>query len=124
MYAINTENAPAAVGPYSQGTMAARTVYVSGQLPIDPKTGKFVEGDIAAQTEQSIKNIQAILATQDLTLSDVVKTTIFITDMADFKEVNRVYGEYFTSPCPARSCIQVSALPLDGRVEIECIASK
>ena len=99
---IVTPNAPAAIGPYSQGIAAGQTVYVSGQLPIDPATGLIPEG-IAAQTAQSLKNIQAILAQQEMTLANVVKTTVFLADINDFAEMNKVYGEYFAQPYPARS---------------------
>ena len=97
--ALATAQAPAAIGPYSQGIAAGQTVYVSGQLPIDPATGAIPEG-IAAQTAQSLKNIQAILAEQGMTLADVVKTTVFLADMNDFAEMNKVYGEYFAQPFP------------------------
>ena len=96
---------------------------VSGQLPIDPATGAIPEG-IAAQTAQSLKNIQAILAQQGMTLADVVKTTVFLADMNDFAEMNQVYGEYFAQPFPARSAVQVGRLPKDAPLEIECIAVK
>ena len=108
--ALATAQAPAAIGPYSQGIAAGQTVYVSGQLPIDPATGAIPEG-IAAQTAQSLKNIQAILAEQGMTLADVVKTTVFLADMNDFAEMNKVYGEYFAQPFPARSAVQVAKLP-------------
>jgi len=101
---IVTPNAPAAIGPYSQGIAAGQTVYVSGQLPIDPATGLIPEG-IAAQTAQSLKNIQAILAQQEMTLANVVKTTVFLADINDFAEMNKVYGEYFAQPYPARSAL-------------------
>ena len=113
---IVTPNAPAAIGPYSQGIAAGQTVYVSGQLPIP-------EG-IAAQTAQSLKNIQAILAQQEMTLANVVKTTVFLADINDFAEMNKVYGEYFAQPYPARSAVQVGKLPKDAPLEIECIAVK
>ena len=99
---IVTPNAPAAIGPYSQGIAAGQTVYVSGQLPIDPATGLIPEG-ITAQTAQSLKNIQAILAQQEMTLANVVKTTVFLADINDFAEMNKVYGEYFAQPYPARA---------------------
>ena len=118
-----TPNAPAAIGPYSQGIAAGQTVYVSGQLPIDPATGLIPEG-IAAQTAQSLKNIQAILAQQEMTLANVVKTTVFLADINDFAEMNKVYGEYFAQPYPARSAVQVGKLPKDAPLEIECIAVK
>ena len=113
--ALATAQAPAAIGPYSQGIAAGQTVYVSGQLPIDPATGAIPEG-IAAQTAQSLKNIQAILAEQGMTLADVVKTTVFLADMNDFAEMNKVY--------PARSAVQVAKLPKGAPLEIECIAVK
>ena len=133
--ALATAQAPAAIGPYSQGIAAGQTVYVSGQLPIDPKTGAFPGSDIdpatgaipegiAAQTAQSLKNIQAILAEQGMTLADVVKTTVFLADMNDFAEMNKVYGEYFAQPFPARSAVQVAKLPKGAPLEIECIAVK
>ena len=121
--ALATEQAPAAIGPYSQGIAAGETVYVSGQLPLDPATGAFPEG-IAAQTAQSLKNIRAILAQQGMTLANVVKTTVFLADINDFAEMNKVYGEFFTQPYPARSAVQVAKLPKDAPLEIECIAVK
>ena len=120
---LATEQAPAAIGPYSQGIAAGETVYVSGQLPLDPATGAFPEG-IAAQTAQSLKNIQAILAQQGMTLANVVKTTVFLADINDFAEMNKVYGEFFTQPYPARSAVQVAKLPKDAPLEIECITVK
>ena len=120
---LATEQAPAAIGPYSQGIAAGETVYVSGQLPLDPATGAFPEG-IAAQTAQSLKNIQAILAQHGMTLANVVKTTVFLADINDFAEMNKVYGEFFTQPYPARSAVQVAKLPKDAPLEIECIAVK
>ena len=120
---LATEQAPAAIGPYSQGIAAGETVYVSGQLPLDPATGAFPEG-IAAQTAQSLKNIQAILAQQGMTLANVVKTTVFLADINDFAEMNKVYGEFFTQPYTARSAVQVAKLPKDAPLEIECIAVK
>ena len=120
---LATDQAPAAIGPYSQGIAASETVYVSGQLPLDPATGAFPEG-IAAQTAQSLKNIQAILAQQGMTLANVVKTTVFLANINDFAEMNKVYGEFFTQPYPARSAVQVGKLPKDAPLEIECIAVK
>lgn len=120
---LATDQAPTAIGPYSQGIAASETVYVSGQLPLDPATGAFPEG-IAAQTAQSLKNIQAILAQQGMTLANVVKTTVFLADINDFAEMNKVYGEFFTQPYPARSAVQVAKLPKDAPLEIECIAVK
>ena len=121
--AIATAQAPAAIGPYSQGIAAGQTVYVSGQLPIDPATGAIPEG-IAAQTAQSLKNIQAILAEQGMTLADVVKTTVFLADMADFAAMNEVYSTFFKEPFPARSAVAVKALPKGALVEVECVAVK
>ena len=121
--AIATAQAPAAIGPYSQGIAAGQTVYVSGQLPIDPATGAIPEG-IAAQTAQSLKNIQAILAEQGMTLADVVKTTVFLADMADFAAMNEVYSTFFKEPFPARSAVAVKALPKGALVEVECVGAK
>lgn len=119
---ISTENAPAAVGPYSQAVRAGDLLFLSGQVPLNPATGKLVEGDIAAQAAQACKNIMAVLESQGLSADNVVKTTVFITDMSTFPLVNEVYKQYFKAPCPARSCVEVSALPLGVQVEIEAIA--
>ena len=119
----STPNAPAAIGPYSQGIAAGSTVYVSGQLPIDPATGAMPEG-IQAQTAQALKNITNILAEQGMTLDNVVKTTVFLADLADFVPMNEVYGQFFSQPYPARSAVQVAKLPKDAPIEIECIAVK
>ncbi len=116
-------SAPAAIGPYSQGIAAGETVYVSGQLPLNRETGEIPEG-IAAQTEQSLKNLAAILAEQGMTLDNVVKTTVFMADLNDFAGMNEVYGKYFHEPFPSRSAIQVAKLPLNAPLEIECIAVK
>ena len=121
--ALATAQAPAAIGPYSQGIAAGQTVYVSGQLPIDPATGAIPEG-IAAQTAQSLKNIQGILAEQGMTLADVVKTTVFLADMADFAAMNEVYSTFFKEPFPARSAVAVKALPKGALVEVECVGAK
>ena len=115
---IHTSKAPAAIGPYSQGNRAGDTVYLSGQLGIDPATGKLAEGGVGAQ---SLKNIQALLAEVGATEKNVVKTTVFLTSMADFKEVNEAYAAVFNADCPARSCVAVKELPLNGLVEIEAI---
>ncbi len=120
---INTEKAPAAIGPYSQATQAQGMVFVSGQLGIDPATGELKDG-IRAQTEQSLENVKAILAQAGLSCDDVLKTTVLLADMADFAVVNEIYGQYFTKDCPARACFQVAGLPKGGLVEIECIAAK
>ena len=120
---LNSANAPAAIGPYSQGIAAGETVYVSGQLPIDRATGKMPEG-IAAQAEQALKNIASILAEKGMTMDNVVKTTVLMADLADFAGMNEVYGKFFHEPFPARSAFQVAKLPLGAPIEIECIAVK
>ena len=122
--AIHTENAPAAIGPYSQAIQAGNTVYVSGQLPIDPATGAFAGADIAAQTRQSLTNIRSILAGAGYSMTDVVKTTVLLADIADFAAMNAVYAEFFAAPFPARAAFQVAALPKTALVEIECVAVK
>ena len=124
MKSINTDKAPAAIGPYSQAVKAGHLVFVSGQLPIDPSTGAFAEGGIKELTRQSLTNMKNILKEAGYKMSDVVKTTVFLTDMADFAEMNEVYAEFFSNPFPARSAIAVQALPKNARVEIECIASE
>ncbi len=121
---IATAKAPAAIGPYSQAIEANGTVYVSGQLPINPATGEFAEGGIKELTAQSLTNMQNILAEAGLTLDNVVKTVVYLADMADFGEMNEVYAEYFKAPYPARSAYAVKTLPKGARVEIECIAVK
>ncbi len=122
MKAIVTKNAPGAIGPYSQGISVSPFVFLSGQLPIDPATGQFPEGGVAEQTEQAIKNIQAILREEGLELCNVVKTTVFLSDMSLFGAMNQVYAKYFTEPYPARSAVAVKTLPKDALIEIECIA--
>jgi 2-iminobutanoate/2-iminopropanoate deaminase len=124
MKAIVTNNAPAAIGPYSQAIEANGFVYVSGQLPINPSTGAFVEGGIKEQTRQSLLNAKAILNEAGLDLCNVVKTTVLLSDIADFQAMNEVYAEMFTSPFPARSAFAVRALPKSALVEIEVIASR
>lgn len=121
---ISTTAAPAAIGPYSQAVEGNGTVYVSGQLPIDPATGAFAEGGVKALTRQSLSNVKAILAEAGLGMGDVVKTTVFLADMADFAEMNEVYSEFFSAPFPARSAVAVKALPKGARVEIECVAAR
>ena len=121
---LNTTNAPAAIGPYSQGTCAGGMVFVSGQLPIDPATGALETGSIGDQTRRSMENIIAILAEAGCTLEDVVKTTIFLRDLNDFAAVNEAYAAYFPANPPARACVQVARLPKDANVEIEAIAVK
>ena len=119
---INTAAAPAAIGPYSQAIEANGIVFVSGQLPIDPATGAFAEGGIKELTRQSLTNMKAILAEAGLTMANVVKTTVFLADMADFAEMNEVYASFFEGVCPARSAVAVKTLPKNALVEIECIA--
>ncbi|HDQ34908.1 MAG TPA: RidA family protein [Chloroflexi bacterium] len=118
---IATPNAPQAVGPYSQGIQAGTLIFTAGQLGIDPATGQFA-GDVAAQTHQALHNLRAVLQATGSDLEHIVKTTIFVADMGDFKTVNAVYGEYFPAAPPARSTVEVAALPLGGLVEIEAIA--
>lgn len=122
MKQLNTEKAPAAIGPYSQAIRTGNLVFISGQLPINPETGKFPEGGIKEQTEQSLKNAAAILESEGLSLKDVVKTTVLLSDIANFAPMNEVYAEHFTQPFPARSAFAVKDLPKGALVEIECIA--
>lgn len=124
MKVINTKNAPAAIGPYSQAIEVNGFVYTSGQLPINPETGEFAGSDIKSQTEQSLKNVKAILEEARLTMQNVVKTTVFLADMADFAAMNEVYSSYFSEPYPARSAVAVKTLPKAALVEIECVAAK
>ena len=119
---IHTNHAPAAVGPYSQGVIAGSLLFTAGQVPLDPATGKLVEGDIAAQTEQVMKNLQAVLAEAGTSFDNVVKSTVFLADINDFAAMNGVYGRYVGENPPARSAFQVAALPLGARVEIEMVA--
>ena len=119
---ISTENAPGAIGPYSQAVKAGGFIFCSGQIPIDPATGEFVSAEIAEQTEQVLKNLGAVLAAAGAGLGDVVKTTVFLADMNDFTAMNEVYGRYFDSNKPARATVQAARLPKDARVEIDCIA--
>ncbi len=122
--AIATTNAPAAIGPYSQGVEAGNLVFVSGQLPIDPATGEFAGADIAAQTRQSLTNIKSILEANGMTMANVVKTTVLLEDISEFAAMNAVYAEFFTEPYPARAAYQVAALPKAAKIEIEAIAAK
>ena len=122
MKAISTKKAPAAIGPYSQAIRVGNLVYTSGQIPIDPATGAFVEGGIKEQTRQSLTNVKAILEEVGTSLANVVKTTVFMADMADFADMNSVYAEFFTEPYPARSAVAVKTLPKGALVEIEVIA--
>ena len=119
---ISTNEAPAAVGPYSQAVRAGSMVFCAGQIPLDPKSGQIVSQDVAEQTRRVLDNLTAVLKSARLTLSDVVKTTVFVTDLADFQTVNEIYAKYFSAQPPARSTVQVAALPKAARVEIEAIA--
>lgn len=120
--AIHTSAAPAAIGPYSQGVAAGNTAYISGQLPIDPATGEFAGPDIVSQTRQSLLNMKAILEADGMTMGDVVKTTVLLSDIGEFGQMNRVYAEFFAEPYPARAAFQVAALPKGAKVEIEAVA--
>ena len=121
---IKTAKAPSAIGPYSQAIQVGNLVYTSGQIPIDPSTGAFVEGGIKEQTRQSLQNVKSILEEAGLTMCDVLKTTVFMADMNDFAEMNVVYAEFFTEPYPARSAVAVKTLPKGALVEIEVVAGK
>lgn len=124
MKQISTQNAPAAIGPYSQAIEVYGFVYASGQLPIDPATGAFPEGGVKEQTRQSILNVKAILEEAGLALSNVVKTTVYLADMGDFAAMNEVYSQFFAQPFPARSAIAVKALPKGALVEVEVVAAR
>ena len=119
---IQTDNAPAAIGPYSQAIKAGGFVFASGQIPIDPQTGQFVPGGIAEQTEQVLKNLSAVLEAAGSSLDLVVKTTVFLADMKEFSGMNEVYATYFSGPPPARATVAAAGLPRDARVEIEAVA--
>ena len=121
--AVSTDAAPAAIGPYSQAIRAGSLLFVSGQIPLDPKTGAMVDGDIAAQTHRVFANLKAILEAAGASLDHVVRTTVYLADMNDFAKVNEIYGTYFSSPAPARATVQAARLPKDARVEIDVIAS-
>ncbi len=121
MKAISTQNAPAAIGPYSQALDLGSLVFVSGQIPVDPATGVTPQ-DVRDQARQSLANLKAILAEAGLTMADVVKTVVFLADLDDFAAVNEVYAQAFAEPFPARSCVQVAGIPKGAKVEIECIA--
>ncbi len=121
---IHTPNAPAAIGPYSQAVQAGSMLFVSGQIPIDPATGAFAGEDIVTQTRQSLTNVKNILEAAGYSLSDVVKTTVLLADIADFASMNAVYAQFFTENCPARACFAVKDLPKGALVEIEAIANK
>ncbi len=121
---ISTNQAPAAIGPYSQAIRVGNLLYTSGQIPINPATGSFVEGGIKEQTRQSLTNIKAILEEASLTMAHVVKTTVFMADMNDFADMNAVYAEFFAEPYPARSAVAVKTLPKGALVEIEVVAAE
>ena len=120
--AIHTDNAPAAIGPYSQAVAAGNTVYVSGQLPIDPATGTFAGEDIASQTRQSLTNLKSILAAAGADMGNVVKVAVYLANIQDFAAMNEVYAQFFRAPYPARAAFEVACLPKNALVEIECVA--
>jgi 2-iminobutanoate/2-iminopropanoate deaminase len=119
---VQTEKAPKAIGPYSQAIQAGNFLFLSGQIPLDPKTGELVKGDIRKQTQQVLENIKGVLESQGLGMEDVIKSTIFLKDIANFNQVNEVYATYFPSSPPARSTVEVAKLPQDANIEIEAIA--
>jgi 2-iminobutanoate/2-iminopropanoate deaminase len=121
--AVSSPDAPKAIGPYSQAVRVGQLLFVSGQVPLDPVTGEILSGDIAAQTRRVFENLGAVLKAGGRSFNDVVRTTVFLADMNDFAEVNKVYGSYFSEPYPARATVQVARLPKDARVEIDVIAS-
>jgi 2-iminobutanoate/2-iminopropanoate deaminase len=121
---INTENAPAAIGPYSQGITAGKIIFLSGQLGLNPQTGKLAEGGIAAETKQALENIKAVLTAAGSNLANVVKADVYLADMSEFSKMNEVYATYFSEPYPARVTVAVKTLPKEGRVEIAVIAVK
>jgi len=120
---VSTEQAPKAIGPYSQAVVSNGVAYLSGQIPLDPATGQLVEGDIGAQTERVFQNLKAVLEACGASMESVLKTTVYLKDMADFPKMNEVYARYFASNTPARSTVQVARLPRDVSVEIDAIAS-
>ena len=121
---ISTTGAPGAIGPYSQGVKANGMLFVSGQLPLDPATGAFPGSDITSQTRQSLTNLKHIVEAAGMTLADVVRVGVFLKDMNDFAAMNEVYGQFFTTDCPARAAVEVARLPKAALVEIECVACK
>lgn len=118
---INTDQAPAAIGPYSQGVVAGGVLYASGQIPLDPKSGEIVAGGVAEQTRQVLENMKAVVTAAGADMSKVVKVTIYIVDMQQFAVVNEIYGTYFSAPFPARACVEVSKLPKGVEVEMDAI---
>lgn len=123
MEEISTDNAPASIGPYSQGIKDGDRIYVSGQGPVDPESGDIVGDDIRTQTERTLENVAAVLEAAGSSLDDVVKATVFVQDMDDYADINEVYGDYMSEPFPARSAVEIADLPIDIGVEIEVIAS-
>lgn len=121
---IATEKAPAALGPYSQAIMVGDMLFASGQVPIDPATGDLAGGTVEVQAKQVFENLRQVLAAADMDFGNVVKTTVFLTDLANFSTVNEIYAEYFTEPYPARSCVQIAALPKGSMLEVELIATR
>ncbi|TYQ15172.1 UNVERIFIED_CONTAM: endoribonuclease L-PSP [Acetivibrio alkalicellulosi] len=119
---ISTENAPKAIGPYSQAVKVGNFIFTSGQIPIDPKTGDVVSGDIEQQTRQVMENLKGVLNQSGIGFENIVKTTVYIKNMDDFLSINKIYAQYFKEPYPARSCVEVSRLPKDVKIEIEAIA--
>ncbi len=119
---INTENAPAAIGPYSQAVAAGDTIYLSGQVGLEPKSGKLIDGGIAAETKQALENIKAVLLAAGSDMTKIVSVTVYLTDMDDFAKMNEVYAKYFTEPYPARATVAVKQLPKNAKVEISAIA--
>lgn len=122
--AIQTHTAPAAIGPYSQAVAQGDLVFCSGQIAIDPASGTMIEGDVEAEARRVLDNLREVLAATGLGLANIVKTTVFLVSLADFERVNRIYGEHFSAPYPARSTVQVAALPRHARIEIEAIAHR
>jgi 2-iminobutanoate/2-iminopropanoate deaminase len=120
---VATEKAPKAIGPYSQAVVSHGFAFLAGQIPLDPTTGQIIEGDVAEQTERVFENLKAVLEAAGSSLGQVVKTTVFLKDMAEFAAMNEVYGRYFPDNAPARSTVEAARLPRDVRVEIDCIAS-
>ena len=118
---VNTDQAPAAIGPYSQAVVAGNMLFVSGQIPLDPSTGETVDGDISGQTKRVLENLKAVIEAAGSRMSHVVKVTIYLTDMKQFSVVNEIYGSYFSAPYPARACVQVSELPKGVQVEMDAI---
>lgn len=119
---ISTDAAPSAIGPYSQAVTAGDTLYISGQIPLDPVSGNVIQGDVAAQTRQVLENLKAIVTAAGGTLSSIAKVTIYLTDMDQFAVVNGIYGEYFSAPYPARACVEVTKLPKGADVEMDAVA--